>query len=91
MMSSDVITSTGSKPSLLQAVEKRGRHSASELWGWFGKEFWIATRIDLALLEGELRSVLAAFDEDPVGLKQFAAPWILEFRAERNAMIAELC
>ena len=46
-------------------------------------------RIDSSL-KGELRLVLAAFDEDPVGLEQFAAPWILEFRAERGATIAEL-
>ena len=47
-------------------------------------------RID-QLLNAELRSVSAAFDEDPVGLEQFAAPWVLECRAERNAMIAALC
>jgi hypothetical protein len=37
-----------------------------------------------------VRLLLAAFDEDPVGLEQFAAPWILEFRTERHAAITEL-
>jgi hypothetical protein len=46
MMSSEVITSTGSKPSLLQAVKQRRIHSASAFSGWFGKEFWTAMRIE---------------------------------------------
>jgi hypothetical protein len=46
MTSSEVITSTASKPSLLQAVKKRRIHSASALTGRFVKEFWTAMRID---------------------------------------------
>jgi hypothetical protein len=46
MMSSEVTTSTGSKPSLLHAVKQRRIHSASALRGRFGNAFWTATRID---------------------------------------------
>jgi hypothetical protein len=45
-MSSEVTTSTGSKPSLLHAVKQRRIHSASALRGRFGNAFWTATRID---------------------------------------------